>query len=448
MDYQEAIRYLGSFTDYEKIGYKGRGLFNLERMRRLAGIFNNPQDSFPVIHISGTKGKGSVASFVSNILTEAGFSVGLYTSPHLVEPRERIKVNNEMINENDFSFYTGGIKRKLDSENLGFSPTYFEIYTLLAFSYLRARKIDYGVIEVGLGGRLDATNIVKPLVSVITPISYDHTHILGNNLGKIAFEKSGIIKKGCVCVSAPQKEEALEVIRKKCKSLNAPFILAGTDMGFKEIYHDSEREIFDIRGIFARYEYCTSRLLGRHQITNAACAVGAVESLAQILSTYPYQPRMLRGARLTESIKRGLKKAENPARCEVIAKNPRVVLDGAQNRASAKALKETIKRNFDYKRLILVLGISKGKDIRGVCEELAPLAYTVILTKANIERAEEPYKIKNFIKEKKPILTNSVKEALNKSRTLANARDMILITGSFFVLGELKKSLMLHFQHC
>ncbi|MGB2706060.1 MAG: folylpolyglutamate synthase/dihydrofolate synthase family protein [Candidatus Omnitrophota bacterium] len=449
MDYPEAVRYLDSFIDYEKIGYKGRELFNLERMWRLAEIFNNPQDSFPVIHISGTKGKGSIASFISGILKEAGFNVGLYTSPHLIEPRERIKINNETINEDDFAFCAGGIKRKLDSENLGFSPTYFEIYTLLAFNYFKAEKIDFGVIEVGLGGRLDATNIVKPLISVVTPISYDHTHILGNSLEKIAFEKSGIIKTGCVVISAPQEEEALEVIRKKCESLNTPLILVGRDVGFKEIYHDSEKEIFDIRGIFTRYKHCTSRLLGRHQVINAACAVAAIESLEKTMSpsTDPNQPRRLIRGRLTNGIKKGLEKTENPARCEVIARNPYIILDGAQNRASANALKETIKRNFNYKRLILVLGILKEKDIRGVCEELAPLADSVILTKAKIERAEEPRSIARFTKAKFVTLTDSVGEAMEKAQVSAGPEDMILVAGSFFVAGEAWKTQSLLYQH-
>ncbi len=425
MSYKEALRYLDSFIDYEKIGYKSREAFDLERMRRLAQVFDNPHDSFPAIHIAGTKGKGSIAAFISNILKEAGFTVGLYTSPHLTDGRERIKINNEMIGKDELVFHTGEIRRKLEKENLGFSPTLFEIYTLLAFNYFRAKKINYGVIEAGLGGRLDATNIVEPLVSVISPISYDHTHILGNSLEKIAIEKSGIIKKGCVSVSAPQQNRALEIIREKCKSLNVELILVGKNISFCEIKHDSEREIFDLKGILGNYEGCVSRLLGRHQIINAACAAGIAESLRR------------RGIKISdESIKKGIEETENSGRCEVIAKNPYVILDGAQNRASANALKETIGRNFDYKKLILILGVSKKKDIKGIMEELSFLSDVLILTKANIERAEEPRAIARFIKKKDAILTDSVTEALRRARALASAEDMILVTGSFFVLGE------------
>src|SRR4030042_6640991 len=324
----------------------------------MAQLFGTPHESFPSIHITGTKGKGSIASFISNILREAGFTVGLYTSPHLLSPRERIRINNEMISESDFAFYAGEIKRKLESENLNFSPTFFEIYTMLAFNYFKAKKIDYGVIEVGLGGRLDATNIINPLVSVISPISYDHTQTLGDTLEKIAVEKCGIVKKDCVCLSAPQERDVLEVIRERCGSLGVELVLLGKDIRFKELCHDAEKEIFDIQGLHARYEHCVSRLIGHHQILNAACAVGTAESLKKM------------GLGISEeNIKRGIEKQENPGRGEIIAKRPYIVLDGAQNIASAGALESTIKRNFKYERLVLVLGISKDKDIKGVCEK-------------------------------------------------------------------------------
>jgi len=206
MKHKEAVRYLESFIDYEKIGYAEKGVFSLERMKCLAGLFGNPQDSFRAIHIAGTKGKGSVASFASGILREAGFRAGLYTSPHLLDPRERIKINGKMISEADLASSAGEIKEKLKEKKPDFSPTFFEIYTILAFNYFKAKKIDFGVIEAGLGGRLDATNIVNSFISAITPVSYDHTHVLGVTLGKIASEKSGIIKKGLRMCKRPPGE--------------------------------------------------------------------------------------------------------------------------------------------------------------------------------------------------------------------------------------------------
>jgi len=428
MFYREAVRYLGLFTDYEKIGYENRCVFSLDRMRHLAALFNKPQESFSSVHITGTKGKGSVAVFISAVLKEAHLRVGLYTSPHLTTPRERIKINDEMISEDDFAFHTGEIKRKLEEGSLGFSPTYFEVYTLLAFNYFRAQKIDYGIIEVGLGGRLDATNIVKPVVSVITPVSHDHGRILGGSLEAIAKEKSGIIKKGCIVVSAPQDEKVAEIIRKKCLQLGSRLILIGRDIDFSEVSHSAENEIFDVAGQKRNYGRCVIKLLGRHQIENAACAIGAIEGLDRKIAP--------------EAVRSGLKKGANPARCEIISKDPRIVLDGAQNRASAEALKKTIKRNFDYKRLILVLGISKGKDIRGVCGELLPRADHVILTKAVTERAEDPRSIARFARGKNVILTNSVSDAVEKARSLARADDVILVTGSLYVAGEAREMLL------
>ncbi|GAI76154.1 unnamed protein product, partial [marine sediment metagenome] len=210
----------------------------------------------------------------------------------------------------------------------GFSPTLFEIYTLLAFNYFRAKKINYGVIEAGLGGRLDATNIVEPLVSVISPISYDHTHILGKSLKKIAIEKSGIIKKGCVSVSASQEDSALKVIKKQCKTLGVEFILVGKDIKVKEIYHDSDKEIFDVQGMIGDYKHCVSHLLGRHQIANAACAIGVVESLERTVRTGAV--RKSERPRFVNGIKKGIEETENPGRCEIIARSPYIILDGAQ----------------------------------------------------------------------------------------------------------------------
>jgi len=428
MNYKEALAFLDSFIDYEKLGYKNRRSFNLQRMFRLAEIFKNPEESFPSVHITGTKGKGSTASFISSILNKAGFRVGTYTSPHLVDPTERIRISGNMITEERLAFHVGEIEKKLKNEKLDFFPTFFEIYTILAFNYFRAEKIDFGVIEVGLGGRLDATNIVKPVVAVISPVSYDHTNILGENLGDIAFEKAGILKKGCICVSAPQKENVLKIIEKKCKSLNVELILIGKDITYKEIRFSEDKEHFNIRGLSGNYMNCISTLIGRHQIINALSAVGIAESLKKM------------GTNITgQNIKDGIAATKNPGRCELIARKPYVLLDGAQNAESARALKETIKRNFRYEKLILVLGVSKEKDIKGISGELVPLADTVILTRAKIERSEDPDVIKKFIKLKNARITGSISEAIQLSLNIADKKDLILVTGSFFVLGEAKE---------
>jgi len=426
MNYKKALTYLNSFIDYEKIGYKNKEAFNLGRIRKLARLFGNPEKSFPAVHIAGTKGKGSTASFVAGILEEAGFRTGLYTSPHLTDIRERVKINGGMIGKNELAYHAGKIKRKLEKTRVDFSPTFFEIYTILAFNYFREQKIDYGAIEVGLGGRLDATNIVSSLVSVIAPVSRDHTRVLGSSLKKIAFEKAGIVKNRSLCISAPQEKEALSIIRKECHSRRAGFFLVGKDVNFEEVKSDSKKELFNIRGLAGTYRHLKIRLLGRHQLVNAAAAVGAIEALRK------------RGVKIPEeAVKKGLEKTVNPARCEVKSKKPFIVVDGAHNRRSARALRQTLKRNFKYKRLILVLGISKEKDIKGILEELLPPADKVILTKAKQARAEDPRSMKKFIK-KEVIIIDSVEEAVQKARSLALRDDLILITGSFFVACEVK----------
>ncbi|MFH1593545.1 MAG: folylpolyglutamate synthase/dihydrofolate synthase family protein [Candidatus Omnitrophota bacterium] len=428
MTYRQALRYLDSFINYEKSGYTSRNSFKLSRMRRLAAMCRDPQNSFTSVHIAGTKGKGSIVAFVCSILQESGYSVGSYTSPHLVDPRERIRINGRMISKPDFASYVRKIEIVLSKEATGFAPTFFEIYTLLAFIYFKAKRVDFAVIETGLGGRLDATNIINSAVSAISPISHDHTEILGSDLRMIAFEKSGIIKGRGVCVSAPQTDRVSGIIRRRCEALRTRYILVGRDITACEVKSDSRKEIFDIDGLLGKYRRCVSHLLGKHQIINAACAIGIVEGLIGMGVT-------IKG----RSMKEGIGKARNPGRCEVLGRGPYIVADGAQNRESARAIKETIKRNFKYKRLILVLGVSRDKDIKGICEELIPEAWRVVLTRAKIARAEEPGRMRRFVRGKETVLTGSVCHAIERARTLAGKRDMILITGSLFVVGEAKE---------
>jgi len=427
MRHDEAIRYLETFIDYEKIGYRDKKIFTLERVRHLAQIFQNPQESFRAVHIAGTKGKGSIAVFVAKILEEAGYRTALYTSPHIIDPRERISINGEMIRKSDLASGVKRIKKALAREKLNFKPTYFEVLTILAFNYFKKKKTDYGVIEVGLGGALDATNIVRPVVSVVAPISYDHTRILGSTLREIAAEKAGIIKEGCATVSSPQEKGPLSVIERRAGRFGNKFILVGRDVKFKERHHDSRSEIFDVKGRLGEYKNCEISMVGRHQIENACSSLASCEALAE------------RGAKIKPPhIKEGLKKARHSCRCEAIRKNPTIILDGAQNRSSARAIAETVKRNFKSRRMILVLGASKDKDIKGICEELAPRASFIITTRARQERAEDPVKIKRFIKGKPVEVTRSVKKAIGRAIAMADKNDLILVTGSFFVAGEAK----------
>ncbi|MCM8793938.1 MAG: bifunctional folylpolyglutamate synthase/dihydrofolate synthase [Candidatus Omnitrophica bacterium] len=433
MLYSEAIKYLESFVNYERIStYSYKSAFRLERMHNLLSLFDHPEKKFKSIHITGTKGKGSTSAMIFSILNEAGFSVGLYTSPHLVDFRERIRIGINRswrnISEEEVVSLVEEIKPKI--EKLKEKLSFFELYTTLAFSYFAENNLDFVVAEVGLGGRLDATNVLNPLVCGITSISFEHTDKLGNTLSAIAREKCGIIKENSLVVTSPQEKEVREVIAETCKKKNARLFEVGKNIFFEEIDFNHRREIFRIRGIFEEYSPLEMPLIGEHQLINAGVALGIIEALRYYQVYIP-----------SEAIYEGFKKVFWPGRLEKINESPLIILDGAQNRASAHALKEAVKKYFKYKRLILVLGISKDKYIKGICEELAEIANEIILTKANNPRAEEPNFIKSEIRNPKSeiYLTKNVKEAISLAKDKAEEEDLILVTGSLFLVGEARK---------
>ncbi|MBI4336068.1 MAG: bifunctional folylpolyglutamate synthase/dihydrofolate synthase [Candidatus Omnitrophica bacterium] len=424
MTYKEALQYLNSFVNYERVlSFDYKESFKLDRMRRLVALLGDPHKGLRCIHITGTKGKGSTSAMAASILKEAGFKVGLYTSPHLVSFRERIRINDELIGEEELSGTLRALRPVVDSidKDSDDYPTFFEIYTALAFFYFRQRKVDFCVLEVGMGGRLDATNVIEaPLCCGITPISLEHTQILGSSLREIAREKAGIIKDGSVCVSAPGDNAAAEVIRQAAAEKNNRYFEVGRDIQFSK----KADQAFSIRGIFEKYPDLEVGLLGDHQFINAAAAVGLIESL-----------RFYDIIVKADAIRGGLRNVKWPGRLQILQKRPYIVLDGAQNKASARILKEAIRRYFKYGRLILVLGISRDKDIKGICEELAPLSDKIILTRADNPRAEEPPNMVKFVGGNAVIATG-VEEAMAAALNIASPDDLILVTGSFFVLGE------------
>ena len=430
MTYKEALEYLDSFIDYEKMSFFDyKESLRLERMQRFSEKLGNPHSDLRCIHIAGTKGKGSTAAMVASILKKAGYKTGLYTSPHLVSFRERIKINDEPISESELSGFIERMKPVLEeTDNKSDEcPTFFEICTALAFLYFKEKKADFCVLEVGIGGRLDATNIINPSCCGITQISLEHTQKLGNTLEKIAREKAGIIKKDSICVSSLQDDSARGVIRKTCEDKQCRVYEVGRDLHFDQ---DPGRAVFEgkqsfsVKGVFQEYPDLELNLLGHHQLMNAATAIGLIESLRfyDIIVRY-------------NAVKDGLRNVNWPGRLQVIRNNPYVVLDGAQNRASARALKEAVKKIFDYNKMILVLGISKDKDKKAICEELASISDSIILTKAKSPRAEEPMAIKQYFK-KDARCTTSVEEAMHVAEGMAKVPDLILVTGSLFVVGE------------
>jgi len=483
MTYPETIRYLESFINYEKIPvYPYKESLKLERIKDFLTMINNPQDSLKCIHVAGTKGKGSTCAFLTYILREAGYKVGLYTSPHLSDFRERIRILNRhasgvtrhtskdfegMISENELTDLVIKLRPTIEKYNKHskYGPlSFFEVYTSLAFIYFKEKKVDFAVLETGLGGRLDATNVVNPLVCAITPISYEHTQKLGNTLREIATEKAGIIKaqnsklraQSLIVISAPQEEEAIEAMRNRCKEVGAKLYEVGRDIilrvsatkcggpanffggqGFPRLR--SGQAGFRVQGLAGRYTDLRIRLLGKHQLINAIVAAGVIEALRN----YNINVNV-------DSVRKGLYNTVWPGRCEVISKNPLVVLDGAQNVASAKVLKETIKENFSaegekYKKLILVLGISSDKDIKGICQELCPLADEIILTQASNPRAASVDDLEKIIESQvtshksQVFKTKDIKEAMVLAKDMAKKENLILVTGSLFVVGEARE---------
>jgi len=434
MTYREALKYLDSFIDYEKRpAFDYRAVMKLSRMRALLDGLGNPQRNFKSILIAGTKGKGSTCAFVYSILKESGIKAGLYTSPHLIDFKERIRISypkERNISEDEVAALVTRIKLFLDnfSKSSKFGPpSFFEVYTALSFLFFSIKKVDIAVVEVGLGGRLDATNTLEPLAVGITPISLDHTDRLGKTVEAIAREKCGIIRENSTVVSSEQEPSVLHCIKKTVADKKARLLTVGKEISYEPLTASPEGQTFNIRGLHGEYALLTTPLLGRHQVANAAAAVGIIESLKAHDITV-----------CSHNITSGIRNVNWPGRLHVAAKSPWIILDGAQNEASARALRDAVKTIFTYRNLYLVFGVSLGKDIKGLARNLFPLAEEIFFTRADTPRAVSPERIRRDFPdyEKRSVATFNVKEAVELARRHAGPEDLILVTGSLFVVGE------------
>ncbi|MBA7596846.1 Folylpolyglutamate synthase [subsurface metagenome] len=431
MDYQAALEYILSFTDYERspaVLYSPAN-FDLRRMEELLERLGNPHLRARAVHVAGTKGKGSTAAMIASALGAAGYGTGLYTSPHLHTFRERINIAGKDIAEGEFSTLVERLKPEVEAVNLSHAYgelTTFEILTAMALTYFGEARVDFQVLETGLGGRLDATNVVPAEVAVITSISLDHAEVLGDSLDKIAGEKAGIIKPGSVVVVSPQQEEAEMVIAKVCGEKGARLIAVGRDVTWQKMAADIRGQSLRVQGQTDSYDL-TIPLLGEHQLENAATAVAALEALASCGVTIP-----------TESIVGGLAEVRWPGRLEILSHEPLFLVDGAHNADSARRLKEAIKQYFDFQRLVLIIGVSSDKDIAGIAGELAPLSAVAIATRSRHPRALAPsLLLEELIKHGAYTeLTESVAAAASHALALAGPRDLICATGSLFVAAE------------
>jgi len=436
--YAQALAYLYSFTDYEKQSayLYSPDRFDLRRMHCLLAALGDPHRRFASLHIAGTKGKGSVAAMSEQILREAGYHTGLFTSPHLHTFRERIRVDGQLIPE---AMVVQGLHQLQPHIPSIPGLTTFELITALAFWTFAQRSIDIAVVEVGLGGRLDATNVITPLVSVITSLSYDHTAILGTSLAAIAREKGGIIKPGVPVVSAPQPEEARAIIEELCKERNAPLTLVGRDWLWEPKDTTWEGQSFSIHRSPRLFESdCELRtadcgleywipLLGRHQLVNATTVLAVMEQLGgQGLCIPP------------ESIREGLRKVKWPGRLEVLGQRPWVVVDGAHNRDSAQKLRSALKEFFPHQHLHLIFATYRDKDIPGMLEVLLPIAHEVIVTQFDSPRAATVAQLEERVRDMGAQATEAkdVEQALARAHQRAGAKDLICVTGSVRFAGE------------
>lgn len=426
--YSEAIDYIYDLTKY---GIK----LGLENINYLLYLLGEPHKKLKIIHVAGTNGKGSTCSSISSILQSDGYKVGLYTSPHLVDFTERIRINHKPINRKKVSELLERIKPYIEkvanTPSYG-HPTFFEVITSMAFLYFFEEQVDFLVLEVGLGGRLDATNVCEPLISVITHIDYDHMDKLGNSLEEIAREKGGIIKPEGIVISSNQYEEAYNEIKKIADKKNSLIYSVGREIIYKIVKSDIKGVIFDLKGIYHEYKNLHTPLLGRHQADNSAAAITAIEALK------------IRGVNITEkAIRVGLEKVKWTGRLEIIQNNPTLVLDGAHNPNGVKVVRDALKEIFSYHRLILVLAIFADKDYKKMIQIIVPHADLIITTKTENSRATSPRIIAKeaaqYIDKNKIIVTENIPQAINCALSNSKEDDLICITGSLCTVGEAKK---------
>jgi dihydrofolate synthase / folylpolyglutamate synthase len=425
MNFSEALEYMQGL---HRFGIK----LGNERFVALLGRLGDPHLSgFGIAHVAGTKGKGSTTLMIASILSAHGFRTGGYYSPYVYNVRERVQVDNEMISEADFSRLVTEIRPQIEAvsaTDLG-ATTEFELKTALGFCYFRDRQVEFAAIEVGIGGRLDATNVVHPAATVITNIGLDHTHILGDTHALIAAEKAGIIKPGVDCVTATDNPEALDVIRRTARERDARLAVAAPDghVASTEVTWTTVNGPFCVRTPQNEYGDLVCGLRGDYQRANAACAISAVESLA-----------VARGFAVEKTaVRKGLASLRMPGRFEILRENPTVILDGAHNAMAAEALASEV-RKLDYRRLFLVVGMVQGHEPQGVLEPLAPLSAEIIATEPTWTKrrpAQEIAEAARGLGYRAEIVTPPAK-ALEAALARARNDDAVLVTGSFYTVGD------------
>ena len=434
--YQQAIDYLFKRTDYEKEEALRYNIttFSLERMEKLLSLLGNPHKKIPTVHIAGTKGKGSTATMLAKMLEANDYKVGLYTSPHVLHLHERISVNSEMVNESEMRGLLNRIYAPVEKMSKTDPPTFFEIMTALAFMHFVDNAVDIAIIETGLGGRLDSTNVIQPAVIGITSLSIDHQHQLGETIDSIAMEKAGVLKRGVPVVTVQQEPAAMNVLRSTALSLKAPLSVTGSDIDFSHRFETSREHGPHTRVCLttptSKFEHLKVPLHGKHQAINCGLALAMLDKLKSV------------GFKIdNEKASLGLQKVSLPGRMEMISNDPRIMIDAAHNAASIRALVHAIGQNIPYDSMVVVFGCNNDKDIMGMLQELQYGADKVIFTRSNSAKAVSPEDLAEMYTElcgKMCQSAPSLGPALQLAKSAISKEDLICITGSFYLIGQAK----------
>jgi len=434
VDYRESIAQLLTLVDHERnlvTGPRQKAIYDLTRMEALLGRLGSPENQVPAVHIAGTKGKGSTAALCDAALHAAGLSTGFYSSPHLHTFRERIRRNSEPISQGEFAALVEGLWpfHEEFKRDPAIGPlTLFEFLTGMAFQCFAENRTDVQIVEVGLGGKLDATNALDAGVCVITSISLDHMAILGDTIGEIAADKAGIIKPGSTVVIAPQTPEALSPILAACQEKEAAPILVGRDVTWEGGRSGTDGQRFKVRGRNGEYELYMP-LLGTHQLENAASAVAALEALGS------------QGIDVSaKAMEVGFEKVSWPCRMEILSRSPLLVADGAHNVYSVESLLTSLPDYLEYDRLILVAGFSRDKNVEGMARALGEKADIIVATASRHPRSMQAVEVADLFPESgKRVLASTPEEALGIAMKIAEKKDLVLATGSLFLAAEIRE---------
>ena len=434
--YDQAISYLFSRTDYEKqmrVSYNVT-TFSLDRMEKLLSLLGNPHKKIHAAHIAGTKGKGSTATMLARMLEANGYVVGLYTSPHVVDLHERITINSKMIVKSQMLGLMNRAHAAIEKMAKKDPPTFFEIMTTLAFLHFADSKVDIAIIETGLGGRLDSTNVINPKVVGITSLSIDHQYQLGSTLGSIASEKAGVFKRGVPVITVQQDPEAMQVLKSKATSIKAPFSVTGDDIDFSYRFETSREDGPHTRICLttptSKFEHLRVPLYGKHQAINCGLALAMLDKLKN--SGYEID---------SDKATEGLNTIFLSGRMEMICDDPRIMIDAAHNAASIKALIEAIGQNIPYDSMVMIFGCNGDKDVDGMLRQLQYGADKVIFTRSCSPKALSPDELAEKYTEicgKMYQTAMSLGEALRLAKSAIGREDLICITGSFYLIGQAK----------